>query len=203
MRGRYKAWAPSLLKEHPEYVFQGEKDPFLDEAKELEIGAGKGSFAIQMAKKGHVLLALERDISCAGLFLKKLLLEEESLPLRIFPVDFDDALPILGKKKFTKIYLNFSDPWPKKKHEKRRLFYPPRFSQIGNLLDRGGEIYIKTDNDDLYSYALKCVEPSGFFTKKRQDIYENVEQMDAMSEYEANFRKEGKNIHRLILGKEN
>lgn len=201
MRGRFKSWAKPLLEAHPEYVIFNEQDSFLKEAKECEIGAGKGDFAIGMAKKGHCLVALERDISCAGLFLKKLLQEEEQLALKILPLDFDKCVSYFHEGQFQIVYLNFSDPWPKKKHEKRRLLYPPRLKEIGKFLAPDGEIRFKTDNDSLFEYGLKAIPLAGFSFLKVEEDY-SLEESDVMSEYERNFRAEGKKIHRIVFQKE-
>lgn len=204
MRGRFKSWAPSLLAEHPEKGILGKEDPFLSLPADLEIGGGKGMFAIRMARKGRRILSLERDVSCAGTFLKRLLaLEEEgeSLPIRILRKDFDDAGDVVEGHLFSRIYLNFSDPWPKKRHEKRRLTYHERLLRIASFLAPGGEIRFKSDQFPLYEFTLEECGKAGLRVISAEEDYVLDEEEDAMSEYEESFRKEGKRIHRIIIGR--
>lgn len=202
MRGRFKSWAPSLLEAHPEKSVSGKEDPFFSLSPDLEIGGGKGMFAIRMARKGRKVLSLERDVSSAGAFLKRLLaLEEEgeSLPVRILRKDFDEAGDILEGHLFPRIYLNFSDPWPKKRHEKRRLTFHPRLLRIASFLAPGGEIRFKSDQLPLYEFTLEECGKAGLKVISAKEDYFLDEEEDAMSEYEENFRKEGKKIHRIII----
>ncbi len=204
MRGRFKSWAPSLLEEHPEKGVAGKEDPFFALSPDLEIGGGKGMFAIRMARKGRAILSLERDVSSAGTFLKRLLaLEEEGepLPIRILRKDFDDAGDVLEGHLFPRIYLNFSDPWPKKRHEKRRLTFHERLLRISSYLAPGGEIRFKSDQEPLYLFTLEECGKAGLPILLAEEDYSLDEEEDAMSEYEESFRREGRKIYRIIIGR--
>ena len=115
--------------------------------------------------------------------------------------DFDKVHDSFQGLKFQTIYLNFSDPWPKKRHEKRRLTTADRLEKMAKLLTEGGEIRIKTDNDILYAFTLEQKVAPVLTMVCHDDQYEFDESNDAMSEYERNFRSQGKAIHRIIYRK--
>lgn len=202
MRGRYKKWASPFLEAHPEIVFDvvDPKDPFFSYSPLfLEIGIGKGDFILGMQSKlpGHYL-GLEKDVSVMGMAAKKVV-ESGATSIKLCADDFDNVYENIKELRFDVIFLNFSDPWPKARHKKRRLTFGPRLLKIVSLLKEGGEIRFKTDNDDLYAYTLEQIEETKLHIVLRQDEYQFDETLDAMSEYERNFRSVGKSIHRLII----
>ena len=202
MRGRSKPWAAPYLSAHPERVYPEvpANEPFLSEHPVfLEIGMGKGDFLIGMSAKrpGHYL-GLERDPSVLATAAKKIEgLDIENI--RLICGDFDDLFEGLNAYRFDVIYLNFSDPWPKKRHAKRRLTEAHRLARIASLLAEGGHIAFKTDNPVLYEFTLEQIPLANLSVVASQSPYEFDEREDAMSEYEARFRGEGKLIHRLII----
>lgn len=202
MRARKKKWAPALLESEPSIVLREGKLPigFPPQSLELEIGGGKGDFAIGMAKKGHRILSIERDASIAGLFLKKLLREEEKLPVWIANDDFDNLNWLFGDLRFSTVYLNFSDPWPKKRHEKRRLTSRNRLKEIVGLLEDNGVLIMKTDNEGLYEFTKGEAESLGLELEIDDPDY-RLEPTDTETEYERNFRSQGVKIKRLVIRK--
>ena len=203
MRARHKKWALPFLQEHPDLVKEELPldNPFYSGAPlNLEIGSGKGDFVIQMAARGGHWLALERDVSISGTLAKKIIASE--LPnIIMMSVDFDEVFPKLKPGVFAGVYLNFSDPWPKKKHWKRRLTTRERLSKMSKLLTVEGRLYIKTDNDSLYAFTQEESAKAGLVLCESQFAYELDPTKDAMTEYESAFRAEGKPIHRLVYGK--
>lgn len=204
MRARHKKWAAPFLEEHSEFSLKGidPEDPFFQaERLYLEIGAGKGDFVIGMAEKfpGNYL-ALEREISVLGTAGKKVL-EKGLGNIRLYGADFDDAYEGMKSLRFDAIYLNFSDPWPKKRHWKRRLTTAPRLALMATLLKNGGAIVMKTDNVSLFEFTLEQAPLAGLELIYQTDDYAFDENSDAMSEYERNFRSQGVKIHRLIAKK--
>lgn len=204
MRGRSKPWAGPYLQSHPELVYptlEG-NDPFLSYAPiYLEIGMGKGDFLIGMSQKleGH-FLGVERDLSILATAAKKIV----GLGLgnvRLIGGDFDDLFESLSQYRFDAIYLNFSDPWPKKRHAKRRLSESARLSRIASLLKEGGRIIMKTDNPILYEFTLEQIPLAKLNVVSATDHYEFDPSQDVMSEYETRFRQEGKPIHRIVISK--
>jgi tRNA (guanine-N7-)-methyltransferase len=167
----------------------------------LEVGIGKGDFIIGMASRfpGHYL-GLEKEISIAGIAAKKVVASGLD-NIRLRADDFDDVYPEIETLRFDKIFLNFSDPWPKKKHAKRRLTAAPRLNQMAALLKEGGLIVIKTDNDILYEFTLEEIEKTKLTLAVNLFDYPADESGDVQSEYEKNFRSLGQPIHRIILKK--
>ncbi|MCF0113631.1 MAG: tRNA (guanosine(46)-N7)-methyltransferase TrmB, partial [Bacilli bacterium] len=123
--------------------------------------------------------------------------------VRLTNADFDFVVEDAPELRFDVIYLNFSDPWPKKKHAKRRLTFLPRLKKILSLLKEEGELRIKTDNDILYAFTLEQIALlEGYIMTVNEEDYVFDAENDSMSEYESAFREEGKKIHRIILKKE-
>lgn len=203
MRGHYKKWAPALLQEHPEWVLSSPDAiaSFFAEKPLLEIGGGKGDFAIMSAEKGLPILSLERDTSIAGLFLKKVLsLENPQLPLKIWNIDFDLVYPLLVDYRFSSIFLNFPDPWPKKRHEKRRLLTKERLLKMTSLLTVDGHLRLLTDQENLYLFALKEAEKASLSVEEATSSY-HFKDGEPLSEYGRKFKEAGQPIYCLLLKK--
>ena len=205
MRSRFKKWALPFIEEHEEITLSlpfEDKTFFENAPLYLEIGSGKGDFIVSLAERHpeNHYLAVERDVSSLGTLAKKIV-EKELKNVKIVYQDFDKAAPELPKEGFKTIYLNFSDPWPKKRHSKRRLTAKPRLETYLSLLEKGGELRQKTDNEGLYEFTKEEVEGTAFINLVDEKDYVFDEENDAMSEYERNFRSEGKPIYRLIYKK--
>ena len=204
MRSRHKRWAEPYLEQHPEIVIHNLIDHAAFLAGHplfLEIGAGKGDFVLAMAQKGGNWIALERETSIAGLLTKKVV-ESTLENIRVLPADFDVVAEGFQAYRFEGIFLNFSDPWPKKKHWKRRLTTSVRLSLMASLLAPGGKLIFKSDNLALYEFTKSEAEKvPGFRLIEDQPDYAFDGTSDAMSEYERNFRSQGDRIHRLVYQK--
>lgn len=200
MRARHKSWAVPYLEEHPEVAIHNLEglDDFLSLSPLfLEIGSGKGDFAISMCKRCKSYLALERELSVCGIMAKKVV-ESGATNIKLLPMDLDEAYEEIKSLRFDVVFLNFSDPWPKKRHWKRRLTERERLKKIFSLVKDGGELRIKTDNDDLYEFTKEEAASIGLNCIYDEFDYRFDEENDSMSEYERNFREQGKKIHRLI-----
>ena len=205
MRGRHKKWAEPFLLAHPETVMNeiAAADSFFSsQPLYLEIGCGKGDFVLAMSAKqpGHYL-AIERDPSIIAIAASKAVAAKNG-EIRFAFGEFDFFFEGLSRLSFQAIYLNFSDPWPKKRHWKRRLTAAPRLIQMASLLSDGGRIYMKTDNDGLFAFTLESYPASGLTLESQEEDYPGDQISDAMSEYEKNFRALGKKIHRIVLVKQ-
>lgn len=204
MRGRHKAWAAPYLAEHNDFVKEtfDPNDPFFScRPLYLEVGIGKGDFIVGMASRfpGHYV-GLEKEVSIAGMAAKKVVEAKlDNVILRCG--DFDFVYPEIASIRFDGIYLNFSDPWPKKKHAKRRLTAEKRLKQMHDLLVDGGFLAIKTDNDILFEFTLEEIQKTPFQVIKVQEDYPADPEHDVQSEYEQNFRALGQKIHRIDLRK--
>lgn len=201
MRTKYKAWAKPFIDEHPE-VGVSEED--LSSLKDfyLEIGSGKGDFLIQMATKYPELtfIGVEKNVTCAGITAKKI--SESGLTnTKIIFEDAINVLPNLNSGSVKTIFLNFSDPWPKKRHHKRRLTSNIFLDNYYRVLAKGGELIFKTDNIDLFNDSLEYFAESKFKLISKTNNYDGKVEFDACTEYERNFRNQDVKISRVIYEK--
>lgn len=204
MRTRYKKWAVDYLREHPEAVLEREArdDPFLSEGGiYCEIGAGKGGFLTALAQKHpeRRYLAVEKVGSVAGVLAKKAV-DKKLTNVRVYPYDAFDLPLVLRPGSLAGIYLNFPDPWPKKRHAKRRLTSAPFLAIYNDLLAPGGKLTFKSDSSELYAYTLDEAKKTRFIIFARNG--EDVPLEEAESEYETRFKSEGKPLYNLVLKKE-
>ena len=201
MRTKFKAWAEPFIDEHPEVMC-----PFdaLNSFKDyyLEIGSGKGQFLLEMAKKypDITFIGVEMNITCAGFTAKKLV-ENEIKNAKLVRATARIMTPTINDNSVEGIFLNFSDPWPKKRHAKRRLTSNSFILEYYRILKHGAKLIFKTDNLDLFNYSLEMVQSSPFKLVEANFSYDGKAEFDACTEYEANFRELGQPIYRLILEK--
>src|SRR5690606_4537879 len=132
----------------------------------LEVGTGKGKFITEMAKlHPHInFIGVELYDSVIVSALKKLL--ETELPnVKLLQVNAKDLRNFFAKGEVSRIYLNFSDPWPKKRHEKRRLTHKNFLEIYEDILIDKGEIHLKTDNQAFFEYSLLSFSAYGLLLK--------------------------------------
>ena len=158
---------------------------------ELEIGMGKGSFLIEKARRNKNInyIGLEKYPSVLLNAIK--VIEEENLSnIKIICGDAINVDKIFHKE-ISKLYLNFSDPWPKKRHEKRRLTSKVFLKKYKSIFKGIKVIEQKTDNDDLFKYSVSSFRRNGYFVIKKNTNYFD----DVRTEYENKFISKGKNIN--------
>ena len=201
MRTKFKAWAEPFINEHPEYSLTDEEISKLD-GFELEIGSGKGEFLVQMSKKfpDKFFLGVEKNVTCAGISMKKLV-ENEINNAKLVYRDGQEIVRLIKDNAVDTIFLNFSDPWPKKRHYKRRLTSISFLNEYKRILKDDGRLIFKTDNVDLFEYSLEMFKEANFNFIKVDNDYVGLDSFDSQTEYEQFFRNEGTPIHRLILSK--
>ncbi len=202
MRTRYKPWAKPYLDDHQEIVIKSlDDDPsfFADGPLEMEIGCGKGDFIVALATNNPntKYLAIEVSAMVAAMAARKAV-ENKLQNIRFIVDDVAKILPLFLDETLGAIYLNFSDPWPKKKHEKRRLTFPAKLLEYTRILKKGGYLIFKSDNDALYNYSLSTIKESPLELIAYTDNYSALVEGDAMSEYEKQFRSLSKNINRIV-----
>ena len=165
----------------------------------VEIGCGKGDFVVGMAKKHPELkfLAIEKVPDVAVIAMEKVTAEGLQ-NVRFTCMDAFNLPEVTEPYKFERIYLNFSDPWPKKRHAKRRLTSEVFLDIYKKILSPTGEIHFKTDNAGLFEYSLESFAENGFELKNTTDDLHNSEwaEDNVVTEYEANFSAKGFTIHR-------
>ena len=203
MRTKFKAWTVPYLEEHQEVLIKPEELPTFERSFNLEIGSGKGQFIIDMARKfpNEYFIGVERNTTCAGITAKKLVDSPDINNAKLIFDNADVVLMNLKDNSVDNIFLNFSDPWPKKRHWKRRLSAPSYLNNYYRILKEGGRLIIKTDNTDLFAFTKEMMETSKFVLESLTDDYVNRDEFDAETEYEKSFREIGTPIHRLVVRK--
>ena len=201
MRTKFKAWAEPFINEHPEVMCSFKQLHELG-SYYLEIGSGKGQFLLDMALKNPSLtfVGVERNITCAGFTAKKLV-ENEIKNAKLVHGDAGQMTPSIKDASVEGIFLNFSDPWPKKRHTKRRLTSESFLNEYYRILKKGARLIFKTDNYDLFTYSLEVISASKFKLVEANYSYDGKDEFDATTEYEKSFREDGQPIYRLILEK--
>ena len=202
MRTKYKPWAKPYIDEHKEVMFTLEELSSFDKPYYLEIGSGKGQFLVDMAKKfpDKFFVGVERNVTCCGFTAKKLV-EEEIINAKLMFINAEVLMQEIKDESLEGIFLNFSDPWPKKRHHKRRLTAMSYLDNYYRVLKKGARLVIKTDNTDLFAFTLENLENSKFKVISKTDDYNEFDEFDTMTEYEKSFRDEGVKINRIVLEK--
>ncbi len=166
----------------------------------LEIGCGKGDFILELAERNPDIqyVALEVVKEAAVMALEKV--DEKKLANVIFILeDAKNISEYFDKGEVDRIYLNFSDPWPKKKKAKRRLTHPDFLKIYKEILNEEGEIHQKTDNVDFFEFSLESYKEMGFaLYETTYDLHSTDFSDNIMTEYEKRFVAEGKPICRVV-----
>ena len=201
--------AESDLVIHDETKQKGKwKDVFGNDLPiRLEIGMGKGRFIMDMAEKYPEAdyLGIEKYSSVLLRAIQKM--EErteqgESLNVRFIRMDAEYICDVFEEGEVDRIYLNFSDPWPKDRHAKRRLESRQFLERYDRILKKDGRIEFKTDNRALFEFAVEEVEASAFkITALSYDLHSDKDMMqgNVMTEYEEKFSSIGNPICKYIL----
>lgn len=170
----------------------------------IEIGMGKGKFIMTLAKENpHInYIGIEKYSSVLLRALEKMEQEEHPLPnLYFVRMDAEHIAKVFASGEIDRIYLNFSDPWPKDRHAKRRLTSTEYLDRYDQILDRDGWIEFKTDNRPLFDFSTASVKEAGWTLRAvTYDLHQDEELRDGnvMTEYEERFSALGNPIHKLI-----
>lgn len=171
----------------------------------IEIGMGKGDFIIGMAKKyPHInFIGIERYDSVLAVAMTKLDgIQLDNLRLILF--DANNIAELFDVNTVDHIYLNFSDPWPKKRHTKRRLTSPSFLKQYDRILISKGKITQKSDNQSLIEYSISSLANHGYnFLNVSLDLHTNKSLLEhnVMTEYERKFSEKGFRIYQVEVAK--
>ena len=219
MRIRFKPWArpeleaSSFYRDNPEEL----KDKWIQEFKNkdnpihLELGCGKGNFISQIAVQNPQINYIAIDLVDPMLGLAKRKVEEvyqsqnkeiDNVILTRF--DIERIMLILGEQdNVERIYINFCNPWPKGKHRKKRLTHTRQLEKYKTFLAENGELYFKTDDDELFEGSLGYFEEAGFkILKKTYDLHtEPIWENNIETEHEKMFSEQGIKIKALIAKK--
>ena len=186
MRIRRKKWAKEELENAKFYIdkpeeFKGNWQNKFSKKQSLhiELGCGKGSFISNLASKHRNINYIAVDMIEAMLGLSKRNIEnaynyENPENLFLIRANVEQILNVFDKNdKIERIYINFCNPWPKKKHNKKRLTHTRQLESYKNILIDNGEIYFKTDSDELFEASLEYLETANFeIVSKTNDLHE-------------------------------
>ena len=207
MRVRNRKGATELLEAHPQYVISNPADAKgrwqeifgNDHPIHIEVGSGKGAFVSGMAKANPEINYIGIDIqkSVLSYALDKVLATD--VPnIKLLWVDGSDLTDYFEEGEIDRLYLNFSDPWPKKRHEKRRLTYQSFLATYQQILPENGEIHFKTDNRGLFEYSLVSFSQYGMKLKGVWlDLHASDFEDNVLTEYEQKFANKGQVIYRV------
>ncbi|MDD6102656.1 MAG: tRNA (guanosine(46)-N7)-methyltransferase TrmB [Clostridiales bacterium] len=172
-----------------------------DNPLHIEIGTGKGRFITELAKQNPDInyIGIEKFSSVLIRAVEKQ--EELELPnLYFLRFDAEDIEEIFEKDEVDRIYLNFSDPWPKDRHAKRRLTSRRFLARYKNFLKQSGYVAFKTDNKSLFDFSLEEIENAGWILSDvTYDLHNSpYNEGNIMTEYEERFSEMGNPICRLV-----
>lgn len=169
----------------------------------IEIGMGKGKFLHTLAKQNPAVnyIGIEKYSSVLLRAIQKS--EEEELPNLLFiRMDAEELLEVFDRGEVDRIYLNFSDPWPKDRHAKRRLPSRQFLNRYDVILKQEGRLEFKTDNRELFDFAVEELADAGWKAEKiTYDLHNDADMCEGnvMTEYEEKFSAMGNPIYKYII----
>jgi tRNA (guanine-N7-)-methyltransferase len=206
MRLRHKPWAKDKLQQYSNYVinepeqFRGNWGQVFEQKQPLhiEIGTGKGQFITGMAKANpeinYIGIELQESVIVSAL---DRLIEAELPNCKLMNVNGAELAKYFASGDVSRVYLNFSDPWPKTRHEKRRLTFKSFLEVYESILVKNGEIHFKTDNQGLFEYSLVSFSHYGMkLNYVSLDLHNSEYEGNIMTEYEEKFSSKGSRIYR-------
>ncbi|WEV55045.1 tRNA (guanosine(46)-N7)-methyltransferase TrmB [Leuconostocaceae bacterium ESL0723] len=215
MHLRSKPWAKGWLQDHPDIVISQDKAETMaghwqdifdkEQPIQLEIGSGKGQFIMNqaVAHPGINFIGMEIQETAVAIAARKSFDQYGKLPnLRYIYGNGSGVDTYFNKGEVSKIYLNFSDPWPKTRHERRRLTYKTFLQAYQQVLPDGGEVEFKTDNRHLFEYSLVSFMNFGMRWQPEDyslDLHADPDKVagNIETEYEQKFLAKGQPIYKV------
>lgn len=208
VRLRNKPWAREFIESHPEVIipnpeeYKGKWNEIFgnDHPIHIEVGSGKGQFITGMALANPNInyIGIEMYTSVIVSALEKVLEAGSPPNLRLLNIDGTHLEKYFQKNDVERIYLNFSDPWSKNRHAKRRLTHEGFLKIYESILIDNGEIHFKTDNRGLFEFSLVSMSQYGMLLKDVSlDLHANEPEDNIRTEYEEKFSAKGQPIYRL------
>ncbi len=167
----------------------------------VELGTGKGDFILQMAEKNPDINFVGLEVE-AGVVLKAARkIQEKNLGnLRLVVFDINRIAEIFAEHEIDRLFINFCDPWPKKRHAKRRLTHVRFLEMYRKILKPSGEIHFKTDNRGLFDFSLEQFQIAGFDVRDvTNDLHAEEPPENIRTEYENKFSALGVPINRCVV----
>ena len=187
IENQFSIQQPEQMKGKWHEVFQN------DHPIHIEVGMGKGQFIIEMARRNPEVnyIGIEKYSSVLVRAVEKLE-DFEQDNLRLIRMDAENIEEVFDKDEVDRIYLNFSDPWPKNRHENRRLTSPNFLKTYDNLFKGEKRIEFKTDNMKLFEYSICSLSNYGYiFESINLDLQNSENNDNIMTEYEYKFSQKG------------
>lgn len=199
IENQFSIQQPEQMKGKWHEVFQN------DHPIHIEVGMGKGQFIIEMARRNPEVnyIGIEKYSSVLVRAVEKLE-DFEQDNLRLIRMDAENIEEVFDKDEVDRIYLNFSDPWPKDRHAKRRLTSRQFFARYDQILKKEGHLEFKTDNQDLFTFSLEEVPEAGWkLDASTRDLHHDavLNEGNVMTEYEEKFSSKGNPICKLIASR--
>ncbi|ARK31764.1 tRNA (guanosine(46)-N7)-methyltransferase TrmB [Halalkalibacter krulwichiae] len=206
MRLRNKPGAKEKMNEYPHIIIQ---NPSQHKGKwnklfnnnnpiHVEVGTGKGQFLIGMSKLHPEVnyIGIEKYDSVLITALERAI-ETNQDNLKFLNEDVSEILDFFEEGEIDRVFINFTDPWPKNRHEKRRLTYKGFLKLYEEILNEKGEIHFKTDNQGLFEYSLESLSGYGMSLHNVSlDLHKSKIEGNVMTEYEEKFSRKGMRIYR-------
>lgn len=199
---RKKKWVRPFLDEENLYLLDNLNDLKTSKPIYLEIGMGMGDFINESALRNPDIyyIGLEKDETCVARSILKAK-ENKLANFNVMLVNAGEIQEHIPFKTIDRIYLHFSDPWPKKGHHKRRLTYPTFLEKYKNILKDNGEIIFKTDNKDFFIDSLDYFKQANLETVDINYNYHSIKRDEPLTGYESKFKDLGQAIYYIKLKK--
>ena len=196
MRLRKKPHTDEKLQAFADFVTRGEVQPIIkDPARELyvELGTGKGDFITQIAERNPQINFIGLEVEATVILSAARKIREKNLSnVRLIVFDINNIAEIFSEHEVDRLYINFCDPWPKKRHAKRRLTHARFLEMYRKILKPRGEICFKTDNRALFDFSLEQFALAGCEVRDvTNDLHADEPPENIRTEYENRFSAEG------------
>lgn len=190
---------PALVVREPDQLQGKWRDVFAEpHPLHVELGCGKGTFLKTMAGLCPEINFLGVERSPEVIYQAARKNGAQTANLRLLLLDIKEIESYFAPAEISRLYLNFSDPWPKAGHAKRRLTHPNFLQVYKNLLKKDGEIFLKTDNQAFFTYSQDTLAQVGFsLGRMTHDLHHSFVEGNIMTEYEEKFSALGQSIYRL------
>ena len=208
VKGSRETIADNKYVVHDEESMKGKWSEFFGNTNpiHIEIGMGKGQFIMELARQNPDInyLGIEKYSSVLVRAIEKREQEEGMTNLYFIRMDAEYIENVFAENEVANIYLNFSDPWPKDRHAKRRLTSKEFMARYDQILVPDGQVEFKTDNRALFDFALEQREIAGWnLDGCTFDLHhdENMNEGNVMTEYEEKFSSMGNPIYKMIISR--
>lgn len=194
MRMRKKKWVSPFLENENEYTITDLNNFSTNKPIYIEIGMGMGDFICESALQNPDIyyIGLERVDVCVARAVKKAS-DNKLNNFKVMLADASNIEELIPEKSIDVIYLHFSDPWPKKRQNKRRLTYMTFLTKYERILKDSGYLIFKTDNEGFYDDSIEYFKESNFKLVEQSRDYKKED--EPMTAYQAKFVSEGKPIY--------